>query len=164
MQISYDDFIQLGKNDLVCLLNEYFNKTMFDEIEEIENLIKIVNKEYLDNNEILYYLLLGLIGNKKINRAKGLIEESNLINNNKDFFLDDSASFINLLNEDYDLQKVIIISLFLIRGTLFTNDYSEMEINYFELIGQLYEIGYSKEVIDELNNDGLKVFNINNIN
>ena len=101
-----------------------------------------------------------MIGNKKINRAKSLIEESGLVKNNRDFFEDDSASFINLLSEDEDLQKVIIISLFLVRSTLFNNDFSELEINYFELIGSLYELGYSKKVIEELNNDGLKIFKL----
>lgn len=160
MQINFEDFRKLQENDLVEVLYQYFNKSNFDEIEEIENLIKIVNKDYLENNEILYYLLLGLIGNKKINRAKSLIEESGLVKNNRDFFEDDSASFINLLSEDEDLQKVIIISLFLVRSTLFNNDFSELEINYFELIGSLYELGYSKKVIEELNNDGLKIFKL----
>lgn len=160
MQINFEDFRKLQENDLVEVLYQYFNKSNFDEIEEIENLIKIVNKDYLENNEILYYLLLGLIGNKKINRAKSLIEESGLVKNNRDFFEDDSASFVNLLSEDEDLQKVIIISLFLVRSTLFNNDFSELEINYFELIGSLYELGYSKKVIEELNNDGLKIFKL----
>ena len=160
MQINFEDFRKLQENDLVEVLYQYFNKSNFDEIEEIENLIKIVNKDYLENNEILYYLLLGLIGNKKINRAKSLIEESGLVKNNRDFFEDDSASFINLLSEEESLQKVIVISLFLVRSTLFNNDFSELEINYFELIGSLYELGYSKKVIDELNNDGMKIFNI----
>lgn len=160
MQISFEEFRKLNENDLADLLYQYFNKSQFDEIEEIENLIKIVNKDYLENNEILYYLLLGLIGNKKLNRAKGLIEESNLLSNNKDYFEEDSASFTNLLSNDYSLQKVVIIALFLIRCTLFTNDYSELEINYYELISSLYELGYSKKVIDELNNDGFKIFKI----
>ena len=160
MQINIEDFRKLQENDVIEVLYQYFNKSNFDEIEEIENLIKIVNKDYLENNEILYYLLLGLIGNKKINRAKSLIEESGLVKNNRDFFEDDSASFINLLSEDEDLQKVIIISLFLVRSTLFNNDFSELEINYFELIGSLYELGYSKKVIEELNNDGLKIFKL----
>lgn len=160
MQINYNDFIKLHENDLVDLLYDYFSKSMFDEIEEIENLIKIVNKDYLENNEILYYLLLGLIGNKKLNRAKALAEDAGLVKKNKDFFESDGASFTNLLSEEASLQKVIIISLFLFRGTLFTDDFKELEINYFELLGSLYELGYDKKIINELNNDGLKIFKI----
>lgn len=148
----------------------------FNMIEEIKDLfyqekysevIKIYNQ--LNEKEIydfkyLYYGLLSCIGLDDIYLALSMIKKYPLISEPeiKSYLEEDGANFINLLKLEEDIQKTLFVCLYL-QGNKDNESILkniEANINYFELIGSLYELGYNNNVIKELTNIGHMIFKI----
>lgn len=135
--------------------------------ENFNEVIKIFN--HLDELKIydynyLYYGLLACIGLDDIYLGLSIIKKYPLLNDEeiKNYLEVDGANYINILKLDINIQKALIVALYLLRNkdneSILKN--IEANINYFELIGSLYEIGYDNSVIKELTNIGHIIFKI----
>lgn len=135
--------------------------------EDYQGVIKLYNqlkdKEIYDF-EYLYYALLACLGLDDAYLGLSIMKNNPLLENEELASLIETggANFINILKCDEGMQKALFICLYLD----YNKDYPsilkniEANINYFELIGSLYELGYSNNVIKELTNVGHIIFKI----
>lgn len=78
----------------------------------------------------------------------------------------DGANYTNLLKESDDVQFAMIICLFLetnkelIMRCLDEDCFVELGVQYFDLINNLYELGYSRKIIKELTESGHTIYQI----
>ena len=117
-------------------------------------------KEEKEDLKIAFYALLSTIGENDLYLGLSLMKKSKLLNNEiiKSYLDIEAPSLVNLLVEKEDLQKVVIVMMFI-------NSHKESDVNdvdtglsYFEMIGSLYEIGYSSSLIKELTSIGHELF------
>lgn len=135
--------------------------------EDYQGVIKIYEtiKETEEYNYLyLYYALLSCIGLDDVYRGLSIIKNDPLLNDKETESLieADGANFINILKHDEGMQKALVICLYLDNNKNYPSILKNIEanINYFELIGSLYELGYSNNVIKELTNMGHIIFKI----
>ena len=134
----------------------FFNEDYKDCILCFEELIEL-DKEDLNS---AYYALLSTIGENDLYRGLSLIKRSKLLSNKEisEYLDKEGANLINLLVEDIDTQKVVIIMTYInnhINGDM--ND-ADMGLCFFEMIGSLYELGYKASLIKELTSIGHMLF------
>ena len=134
----------------------FFNEDYKDCILCFEELIEL-DKEDLNS---AYYALLSTIGENDLYRGLSLIKRSKLLSNKEisEYLDKEGANLINLLVEDIDTQKVVIIMTYInnhISGDM--ND-ADMGLCFFEMIGSLYELGYKASLIKELTSIGHMLF------
>ena len=141
-------------------------KELFYE-EQYKDIIKIFNRlndQELYDFEYLYYAILSCIALDDLYLGLSIIRNYPLLEDDeiKSYLEDDGANFINILKTNELVQKALIVCLYLDRNKNNTSILKSIEanINYFELIGSLYEIGYSNNVIKELTNVGHIIFKI----
>lgn len=142
-------------------IKELFYQEKYQEVVEIVNKLK---KEEIYDFKYLYYGLFSCIGLDDIYLALSMIKKYPLLEDPeiKSFLEVDGANFINILKLDEDIQKALIVCLYL-QGNKDTESILkniEANINYFELIGSLYELGYNNNVIKELTNIGHVIYKI----
>ena len=134
----------------------FFNENYKDCILCFEELIEL-DKENLNS---AYYALLSTIGENDLYHSLSLIKRSKLLSSSDvSGYLDkEGANLINLLVEDIDIQKVVIIMTFI-------NNHKDCDMNdgdiglcFFEMIGSLYELGYKASLIKELTSIGHMLF------
>ena len=109
---------------------------------------------------ILYYLLLSYLGQKDLYGALALIKKSRLLQQKEysAFHNPENANYAQLLNlPDADLYERLAILVMLYWESLwreFSYDNCQDEalllVRWFDLLNTLYELGYPKEMMDEL--------------
>ena len=135
--------------------------------EDYQGVIKTYN-QYKENNSLdyncLYYALLSCIGLDDIYLGLSIIKNCSLLHDEETNSLieADGANFINMLKCNEDMQKALVICLYLENNKNNSSILKNIEanINYFELIGSLYELGYNNNVIKELTNIGHMIYKI----
>lgn len=117
-------------------------------------------KEEQEDLHLAFYALLSTIGNNDLYLGLSIMKKSKILNNEAiTSYLDkEGANLVNLLVEKEDVQKVVIVMMFINNHK--ENDMNETEssLSFFEMIGSLYEIGYSSSLIKELTSIGHMLF------
>ena len=142
-------------------IKDLFYQEKYSEVIKIYNQL---NEKEIYDFKYLYYGLLSCIGLDDIYLALSMIKKYPLISEPeiKSYLEEDGANFINLLKLEEDIQKTLFVCLYL-QGNKDNESILkniEANINYFELIGSLYELGYNNNVIKELTNMGHIIFKI----
>lgn len=142
-------------------IKDLFYQEKYSEVIKIYNQL---NEKEIYDFKYLYYGLLSCIGLDDIYLALSMIKKYPLISEPeiKSYLEEDGANFINLLKLEEDIQKTLFVCLYL-QGNKDNESILkniEANINYFELIGSLYELGYNNNVIKELTNIGHMIFKI----
>lgn len=146
--------------DKLDIYNMLFKSLFY--IEEYDDVIILYNKliKYeIESYEGIYYTLLSCIANDDIFLGLSIIKKSILLNNEeiKCYREIDGANYINLLKENEDIEKALIVTLFVENHF---NKCDELAVGYFENVGSLYEMGYSIEIVKELTTVGHMIFKI----
>lgn len=146
---------------MINKIKERFFDEDYKEVLEIFN--QLINEENY-HFSYLYYGLLSCIALDDIYLGLSIIKKYPLLNDEeiKSYLEKDGANFINLKRLDLDIQKALIITLYLLNNKDYESILNRIDanINYFELIGSLYELGYDNCVIKELTSIGHMIFKI----
>ena len=117
-------------------------------------------KEEKEDLESCYYALLSLIGNNDLYQALSIIKKSKILNSEliKSYLDSEGANLINLLNENDEIKKVVIVINFISNHK--EDDMADPNacMDYFEMIGSLYELGYASGIVKELTSIGHMLF------
>lgn len=134
----------------------FFNEEYKDCIRYFEELIEL-DKETLNS---AYYALLSTIGENDLYHGLSLIKRSKLLSSKEvsDYLDKEGANLINLLIEDTDTQKVVIIMTYINNHKDCDMNETDMGLCFFEMIGNLYELGYKASLIKELTSIGHMLF------
>lgn len=133
---------------------EYLMKFYFflEKFEEGIKLSELLDLKRVESFKIINYSILCYLAKKDILSSMRYINRSEELNNYKEYFDDEDESYYKMLNAHNvteENQIVLILCLFVkshVRCFEMTKD-DEIKIAYFELIGLLYEIGYSQSII-----------------
>lgn len=155
MFLNYEDL----KEEIVFneLVKSIFYLKMYDEVVLTgEELLK---RGY-ESHEELYYVLLATLANNDIYHAFSIIKRSKIINHpsTQEYLVSDGANYSKLLKVSYKMPSILLLLIIvnLINGLMVEINLGiNITLEYIfgrmlELIDQLYELGYHKDIIDEL--------------
>ena len=148
--------MKMKLSDDLSLRDIFFSEEYQDCIDYYKDKVKN-NSEDLES---IYYALLSTMGLNDIYQGLSIVKKSELLNKKeiKDYLDLESASLINLLVENEDLQKVVIIIRFLNNHLNSDMNDAEVGMSFFEMIGSLYELGYKNTLIKKLTSIGHMLF------
>lgn len=158
--ITDNNYLSLSTYESIVLSLFYY-----EDFEEVIKIVSDLSKKEIESFSLIYYALLSSMASDDYYLGLSVLNKYKMMNKEeiKAYREIDGANYLNLLHEKEDMQKALLISLFL-ENQKDNNDNEEakMEIalNYFELLGSLYEMGYSNKVIKELTSIGHILFKI----
>lgn len=151
---SMDDQIKVYE----YIFESYFN------LEKFETLIEIytkLQKVKMESYPLCMYTLLACVGLKDVYLAISYINKSSVLKELKWYLSEDGCNYYNYLNESIDIQLLLIVVTFINKiknSSCIDSEDLSYGVDFYELISQLYEIGYSKEVIKRLTEIGYILF------
>lgn len=144
---------RLNRNDFLDIIYHEFTEDNYEEVIEFKNYLMFFNKDFIKDLNIIYLIILSLTSLGKLNEAKELIH---LIDNDyKEYFSTDDAKYMLLLNDDEVDKKPMLFLMFL--AGCDCDSVQDIIIAYGELASNLYELGYDKSIISDINNDLMKL-------
>ena len=142
--------------------NDFDYKQAFfnEEYDECINCFLERIKEEQEDLNLAFYALLSAVGNNDLYLGLSIEKKSKLLNSEtiKSYLDKEAPTLVNLLVEKEDVQKVVIVMMFIDSHKDCDVNEPETGLSYFEMISSLYEIGYSSGLIKELTSIGHMLF------
>jgi hypothetical protein len=140
-----------------------------------EETITIGSQMLSQNREsmgIMYYQILACLGKRDVFLAMSFIKKSRLLNRDEflEFHSRESSNYLTLwgrIDTDFDTMLALLLMIFtegVARETAM-GDGEEPDflfVRYFDFLNSLCEIGYSKEIMNELETAMVNIFDFNN--
>lgn len=144
--------------------------------EDFKSMVKVIDEGALNNSylesfdscEFIYYSLAGLMAIDDYLKVWQFIKLCGVLKTPELMYYrqSDGANYLNLLKENESIQEVMIMVIFLESNkelTLLHSTYEELVslgIQYFEMISNLYELGYSNKIVKKMTEIGHIIYKI----
>jgi len=154
---------------LRSLMEAGFGLKAFEETISIGSRLLSQNRESMG---IMYYQILASLGKRDVFLAMSFIKKSGLLNRDEfmEFHSRESSTYSTLwgrIDTDFDTMLALLLMIFtegVARETAM-GDGEEPDfllVRYFDFLNSLCEIGYSKEIMNELETAMVNIFDLNN--
>lgn len=142
---------RLNKNDFLDIIYNEFQEEHYEEVIEIKNYLVFFKPEYVKDINIIYLVILSLVALDKIKQAKVFLDEVKIKEDYPDYFSDDEAKYILLLNdEEVDKKQMIFLMFF---DSTDIDNKKDFIIAIVSFTSCLVEFGYETSLVTSLNND-----------
>ena len=111
---------KLNKNDFLDIIYHEVQEENYEEVIEFKNYLTFFKPDYLKDINIIYLVILSLIALDKVKVAKTFLEDSKIKDNYPDYFSEDEAKYILLLN-DLEIDKKVMVFLVFFDSTDIVN-------------------------------------------